>query len=174
MYYILVYLFYYVKNLITSYLVDNNKCVFNIESIISYPEKEILTNTFMSSKLWNPTNTCSFYNFNYRYGSKNYNLIVSKDKIDKIFPYSWDQLRHKKNNIISAKLYYSEHQDWSVDITDIIKKYAGPKENFYTDVNLSPKLYQILEVENLKKGILYIEYLTQTKMYKLEDVLKCN
>ena len=170
MYYLCIYIYYYILNTIKSYFQTKNP-IFRIKSIISYPDKEEVSVSFMGTKLWNPSSSTKFYKFKYFYGTREYFMLIPSEKINDIFPYKWNDMRSRSNKIISAKLYHINETEY-IDLTNIIKQYAGPKENFYSDVGLNPKLSDILEIENVDNGVLYIEYITQTKMFKADQQLK--
>lgn len=127
-----VYLFVWVKSLIpaknSKYILQNIYLCKNINEYITYD-----INNFYEK----PSNF-NFIKIEYTYNNKPFKMLINSCKIGSIYnyypPYKQNNnlnLTSKLQKILSANLITDNNL---IDITKELNEYAGPMNNFYTDI----------------------------------------
>jgi hypothetical protein len=108
----------------------------------------------------------SFAEIYYEYSNNDYIICSDKEQLNKIqfLTNDFDNLKDDSINVMNGILY-AENVENEKDITYLIKKYAGPNQDFYKSINLKYKKKWL----PFKGDILIINKMAEETVYKNGD-----
>lgn len=89
------------------------------------------------------------------YNKKYYTIIKSKNDLIKFIPYSFYEMSQpSENKIISAFLI---NNDKTIEnVTSLVKQYSGPKNNFYSDIDLEVCTSDLFNISDKQLKIIMV------------------
>ena len=140
----------YFFNTILNYFKDkfvSTSNIFSIDNIFIDYNSKLVNNTklYFLNQNWNNNNVFDSCKFHWSFNKNKYiSIFKSSNDLAKFPPYSFEEMKLKPNNkIISALLIHDNNKNHIEDVTRLIKMYAGPKHNFYSDINLHVSTFDI-------------------------------
>lgn len=141
--------------------------IFRVIKIISY-EKDDITKEFLLSKMWCLPNSSKTFVIVYKEKGIRYRMICDRNEIENIFPYKWHEMKIRRNSIIKRAYLINS----CLDITNRIREYIGPREDWYRFLGYRIKYEDICHYEGWEENMVVMYNNGEMHIYRMGDEMK--